>query len=503
MSRESGLFKLFFLVTVVLLANLEQSFAQSTQFYGSRKIDAEGHTGALYDVHINRQTDYTFVRIELVPTRNLNRLNYWSSYKTKIKSGDFEASLVGALSADGTSHHSCECEDKWGWKDAKAGKSYYYTLIFKGAIPPGLTDFSLIDEGSQSGCRGFGFKNYTLNNPDTHPKTYLTQQSLLTKIDAQNDGIVGIYEPFDKFDYKLACIQEGGSYKLVYLSGNPAASWWKFGDVKAVLRPSATAGLFKADWYMSDKSLNTDIYVTFDGLGMQVSYDKETSTYLKMYPTNSTFNASKSQKAFGTGFAISSNGYIVTNYHVIENATTVEVKGIRGDFSKKYSAKVVVSDEKNDLAILKINDPYFNSLGTIPYTFKQSMAEVGENVFVLGYPMIRSMGEEIKLTNGIISSKTGYKGDIALYQISAPIQPGNSGGPLFDANGNLIGIINAKHSNAENASYAIKLNYLTNLIDLLPQQLNMPKANALNGKGLTEQVKLAANYVYLIVVNDN
>jgi tetratricopeptide (TPR) repeat protein len=166
------------------------------------------------------------------------------------------------------------------------------------------------------------------------------------------------------------------------------------------------------------------------------------------------------------------------------------------------SAEVVVSDEKNDLAIIKINDPNFTTLGTIPYTFRQGLADVGESVFVLGYPMTSSMGEEIKLTNGIISSKTGFKGDISAYQVSVPVQPGNSGAPLFDKNGNILGVINAKHSLAENASYAIKVNYLKNLIELLPETINQPTLNTLNDKGLTDQVKIASNYIYLILVND-
>jgi S1-C subfamily serine protease len=69
---------------------------------------------------------------------------------------------------------------------------------------------------------------------------------------------------------------------------------------------------------------------------------------------------------------------------------------------------------------------------------------VGSNVFALGYPMALSlMGEEVKFTDGKISSKTGFQGDITTYQISVPIQPGNSGGPLFDYDGNIVGITNA------------------------------------------------------------
>lgn len=174
----------------------------------------------------------------------------------------------------------------------------------------------------------------------------------------------------------------------------------------------------------------------------------------------------------GTGYAISSNGYIVTNYHVTERASTIKIRGVNGNFAKTYSAKVVVEDKKNDLSIIKINDPSFISLGVIPYTIANHTSDVGSSVFVLGYPLRATMGDEVKLTNGIISSKSGFQGDITSYQITVPTQPGNSGGPLFDSNGNAIGVINAKHVDAENVSYAIKSSYLLNLIGTMSEPTN-------------------------------
>jgi S1-C subfamily serine protease len=111
------------------------------------------------------------------------------------------------------------------------------------------------------------------------------------------------------------------------------------------------------------------------------------------------------------------------------------------------------------------------------------------------------MGDEIKLTNGIISSKSGFQGDITAYQMTAPIQPGNSGGPMFDNKGNLIGIVNAKHMGAENASYAIKSSYLLTLIDLLPDKLALQTVNQLNAKPLTDQTKIAKRFIYIIEIN--
>ncbi|MEI7978788.1 MAG: serine protease [Bacteroidota bacterium] len=220
---------------------------------------------------------------------------------------------------------------------------------------------------------------------------------------------------------------------------------------------------------------------------------------LKIYPTYQDFK--QFEPSSGTGFAISSNGLIVTNYHVIEDATNIKVRGINGDFSTSLKAKVIVSDKNNDLAIIQILDDSFTNISKIPYTIKTSTTDVGENIFVLGYPLRSSMGDEIKLTNGIISSKTGFQGDITTYQISAPLQPGNSGGPLFNKFGNLIGIVNGKHIGAENVSYAIKVSYLKNLIDLLPRAPNFNTINSLANLSLSNQVKQLNKFVYIIEVN--
>ena len=111
------------------------------------------------------------------------------------------------------------------------------------------------------------------------------------------------------------------------------------------------------------------------------------------------------------------------------------------------------------------------------------------------------MGDEIKLTNGIISSKSGFQGDVTAYQISAPVQPGNSGGPLFDEKGNLIGVINAKHLGAENASYAIKSSYLINLINLMPSVPVLQTVSTINSSTLSEQVKYLKKIIYIIETN--
>lgn len=199
----------------------------------------------------------------------------------------------------------------------------------------------------------------------------------------------------------------------------------------------------------------------------------------------------------GTGFAIM-DGYLATNYHVIEGASSILVFGINGDINKSYSGTVLTKDSVSDLAIIKVNDLSSSGLGPISYGFKTTPSDVGEDVFVLGYPLTATMGEEIKYTTGVISSTTGYQGDASLYQISAPIQPGNSGGPLFNSNGDVIGIVSAKHAGAENASYAIKTSYLISLLKTCFSNTQLSSKTHLSSLPRPEQIKEIKKSVYLI-----
>lgn len=200
----------------------------------------------------------------------------------------------------------------------------------------------------------------------------------------------------------------------------------------------------------------------------------------------------------GTCFAISSDGYLATCYHVVEGAHRFMIRGINGDYSKMYSAKVVTVDRENDLAILKIQDRDFTSFKDIPYVVSSQIADVGEDVFVLGYPLRPVMGDEIKLTNGVISSKSGYQGDATSYQTSATVQPGNSGGPLFNSDGFVVGVVNARLG-VESASYAVKSPYLRKLAASVGG-IKFATTNKLAGKSLKDKVKDITKFILIIEV---
>lgn len=205
----------------------------------------------------------------------------------------------------------------------------------------------------------------------------------------------------------------------------------------------------------------------------------------------------------GSGIIISKSGYIVTNYHVIEDNEEIEVEFIIDDEVKKFNAEVVKSDPVNDLAIIKIVDVNFDGVDNLPYNFKMRPSGAGTTVFAYGYPMALSlMGKECKLTRGIINSKFGYEDDIRSYTIDAAIQPGSSGGPLFDDKGNLIGINTAGLNKeiADNVGYTIKSSYVFNLIDALPKSIDLPSSTKLQSLSLPDQYNEISKYVVLIKV---
>lgn len=455
--------------------------------------------GRLKSVEI--QDNGVVVTIEVKALKALKRLQIFSTYNTYITSGEYPLLRLSGLVV-GNEIKSCGSGTNWGWDKVAIGETRSYQLFFKGTLPPGVTTISIIDEGDYNGAHGYCFRNYNINNPRKNFLNYQSEYAVKQHIDQNNDGICGIYEPIDDSGAKLACVKNGNEYYLVYLSSPsnyPGRNLWQIGDIKAKLRNTA-AGLMKAEWYNSAKGLLT-MYVAFDGVSMVAADTKsEDLKYLKTYPTSSSnvggSNTNQGSSWTGTGFALK-NGYIVTNNHVVDGASSIIVQGINGT-SVEYKAEVVAVDKNNDLALIRINDYRFNGFGSIPYSIKETLCDVGSDVFVLGYPLTSYMGEEIKLTNGIISSRSGYQGDITTYQISAPVQPGNSGGPMFDKNGNVVGIVNAGIPGAENVGYAIKTSYLLNLIKTSVSNAIIPRNNTISTMSLSEKVKVLRNYTFYI-----
>lgn len=201
----------------------------------------------------------------------------------------------------------------------------------------------------------------------------------------------------------------------------------------------------------------------------------------------------------GSGISLGARLF-ATNNHVVDGATNLYI--YFPDSKQKYKAETLAVDATNDLAIVKVTDPAFPGFPSARYGFKTDIEDVGVNVFVLGYPLIDTMGEEVKLTTGVVSSRSGFQGDKSQYQISAPVQPGNSGGPLFNEKGELIGIISAKHTGADNVSYGVKLSYLTELASRERIDINFNKSSQIATLPLSEKCKAVIPCTVMVLADN-
>jgi uncharacterized protein len=187
-------------------------------------------------------------------------------------------------------------------------------------------------------------------------------------------------------------------------------------------------------------------------------------------------------KATGSGFAVAARGLVVTNWHVIEGAARIELVTARG----VVAANVLASDPSNDLAILRADKPLPAALSI----WSSRGLKLGTEIFTIGFPNPELQGFSPKFTRGDISSLAGAGDDPRYFQISVPIQPGNSGGALCDMEGRVVGVVAARLSTQttlkmtgslpENVNYAIKSSYLLALLESLdlPSGTLAPDSNS-------------------------
>ena len=169
--------------------------------------------------------------------------------------------------------------------------------------------------------------------------------------------------------------------------------------------------------------------------------------------------------ASGSGFVVSKSGHIVTNNHVINGCNEIKVH-YKGE---QYKASILAKDDYNDLALLKAQF----SPSSI-FSIKSNNAELMEDIYVAGYPFGDFFNSSVKITKGIVSSLSGFQNNYSNMQIDAALQPGNSGGPVVDYKGNVVGVAVSKldlttmievfNSVPENTNFAIKSSVLTNFL---------------------------------------
>ncbi len=186
--------------------------------------------------------------------------------------------------------------------------------------------------------------------------------------------------------------------------------------------------------------------------------------------SSSTGIAKARPESYGTGFFITEDGFLITNEHVVKESSQVRLVTSAGIIA----AKVVKVDAANDLALLKAEGRF----AALPVVASRGM-RLGSTVATVGFPNVGLQGFAPKLARGEIAALSGAQDDARYFQISVPVQPGNSGGALVEERGNVVGVVSAKLSARaalaasgalpENVNYAVKSSFLLSFLESVPE----------------------------------
>lgn len=179
----------------------------------------------------------------------------------------------------------------------------------------------------------------------------------------------------------------------------------------------------------------------------------------------------------GSGFFITEDGYFITCFHVVVNSGKITLRNLKGE---TFEARAIAIDRSNDLALLKVEVVGGVRFKPLPLAASGDVRR-GAAIVTMGFPNINQQGIEPKVTDGIINSFSGANNDARVFQISAPVQTGNSGGPLITMDGNVVGVVASKLDAQamarqtgdipQNVNYAIKSQYVLDMLDKVAAQI--------------------------------
>jgi S1-C subfamily serine protease len=340
---------------------------------------------------------------------------------------------------------------------------------------------------SQLGYSGFNeqayFQRLKRQYPE-RPKIAISEAEI--KKSEPHNHIEGVWSESQN-NYRLGIIPSpantNADFVAVILESH--SGLWQPGEIKAEFHATASPDLFTCTWYAANKTASgTTFSIDHDAVlrgTIQTEKGPLEMVLLRAWPTteSNARPAEPSSATSGTGFLIDTGGLIATNWHVIDTAKNLTVS-FPGDITA-LKADVPVRDTVNDLAIIRIADSSRLPNGCRELPFQLASARnvsLGEHVTTVGYPLSTVLGSAPKFSEGSIASKSGLQDDPRWFQISAPTQPGSSGSPLFDKDGNIVGVVVATLDAAkayqltsaipQNVNWAIKSDYLLNLAGMIP-----------------------------------
>ena len=191
----------------------------------------------------------------------------------------------------------------------------------------------------------------------------------------------------------------------------------------------------------------------------------------------------------GTGFFITNKGHIVTNHHVIQGCNSVKVS-YRG---KKHNAQIISNDKMNDLSIIKVNATVYKV-----YPVSNSDVKLLQNVIIAGFPLGKRVSSAIKTSKGSVTALAGYGDNYSEFQTDAALNQGNSGGPIIDEKGNVVGVAVAnygKKEGVESFNFGIKSSTLKTFVNSNGIKLLNPNFRKQSNEDLGELITEATVYL--------
>jgi S1-C subfamily serine protease len=294
---------------------------------------------------------------------------------------------------------------------------------------------------------------------------------------------------------KIRSAKLKGKAKVVYL-------WKRYkrvAAIAAIIAGVTTITVYSAVSSLSPKSSTTEI----ENLKREFSAQKNKTNQLQSdinivkNKVNTPVNnyPAINYKAGGTGFLIDGKGLMITNAHVVKNSRNIRVFNNKGE---QFNAFVVRLDILRDVAIIKIDDDQFKPFATLPYGISKTTSDIAEPIFTLGFPR-----DEIVYGEGYKSAETGFNGDTLSCQIAIAANPGNSGGPIFNHNGEVIGILSAKETQTEDAVFAVQSKYIYRVMDELKKNplyknVKLSAKSTIVGLDRVQQFKKIRDYVFIV-----
>lgn len=368
---------------------------------------------------------------------------------------------------------------------------------------------------------------YAESQPLPKPLGELTKEDVISQYfkDKTVDLVEGIWITTDN-KYEFAIVKNTSAmfheYDYIGIVTSTTQKEWERGEVKVMLKRTSSGQLYTGNYYLLERtggfwgsssqkkeygttfSLQSknliECYLPIGAYGLPVK-----NTFIRTYPAYCSPGGAGLQ-ASGTGFFVTKT-LVATNYHVVADAKEIEVTFQN---TTKLPAVVVAKDPANDLALLKV-DGLEDMVTPVAIGASKEVKE-GIQVFTVGFPLAGEMGGRAKIGEGIINSVTGLDDDIRMLQISIPIQPGNSGGPIYNTKGQVIGIVTSTLNNRfflnrmdvipQNVNYGIKISYLNMVINTLPGDIKLSETPDAAQRDASQVMDIAKQSVVFVAVKN-